>query len=75
MKIGNLYMFYRNGFCNFEVVQRWQNKLAVYLGEDDGLIFYANGHKIINHKFLVEGNVQLVDKTFLELMKEIKTNV
>ena len=67
-------MFYRNGFCNFEVVQRWQNKITVYLGEDEPII-WDNGHKIINHKFLVEGNVQLVDKTFLELMKEIKTNV
>jgi len=74
MKIGNLYTFCRNGFCDFSTIQRWTDKLVVYLGEDKPIV-WDNGHEVINHKFLIEGNIAIVDKTFLALMKEVKTNV
>jgi hypothetical protein len=74
VKIGNLYTFCRNGFCDFSTIQRWTDKLAIYLGEDKP-IERQDGYKVINHKFLVEGNIAIVDKTFLALMKEVKTNV
>ena len=73
MKIGNLYTFCRNGFCDFSTIQRWTDKLAIYLGEDKPIV-WDTGHEVINHKFLVEGNIAVVDKTFLVLMKEVKTN-
>ena len=74
MKIGNLYTFCRNGFCDFSTIQRWTDKITIYLGECEPLT-HDNGFKVINHKFWLEDHEAIVDRTFLKLMKEVKTNV
>ena len=68
MKVGSIYETYGLAKQNSP---SWRDKICLYLGESP--IRRPDGATIVNHKFLVGGEVRLADRTFLPYLKEIQT--
>jgi hypothetical protein len=71
MKVGELYRCTLTGNRTAfqDTRDRWHNKLCLYMGED--IIDRSDGVRIVNHKFLLNGNARLVDRTFLKYFSRV----
>jgi hypothetical protein len=71
MKIGDLYKctWKRTWVLHQPQSEDWTGAVCIYLGPE--IVYRADGYKVINHRFLVNGKERVVDKTMLRYMQKI----